>query len=115
MSKTMNITRRSALLHLGTALGASTCLALPAWAQQYTMKLSTTAAADLDVAWLNALKANVETASHGAIKGQVYPASQLGTAQRTIEGVTMGTVEMVLNASGMYEGLEPRFGALAIP
>ncbi len=106
-------TRRTTLLNLAALLGAGAVL--PAWAQQFTMKLSTTASADLDVAWLNALKAGVEAGSQGKIKGQVYPASQLGTAQRTIEGVSMGTIEMVLNASGMYEGLEQRFGALAIP
>jgi TRAP-type transport system periplasmic protein len=109
--------RRTTLLQLGAMLGAGAALGftLPAHAQQFTMKLSTTASSDLDVEWLNALKAGVEVGSQGKIKGQVYPASQLGTAQRTIEGVTMGAIELVLNASGMYEGLEPRFGALAVP
>lgn len=109
------LTRRDALAGLA-ALAAGTGFALPARAQAArTMKLSTTAAADLDVAWLQALKTHVEAGSQGRLKAQVYPASQLSTAQRTIEGVAMGTIEMVLNASGMYEGLEPRFGALAVP
>ncbi|WP_326542739.1 TRAP transporter substrate-binding protein [Pseudorhodoferax sp.] len=102
--------------HLLTLAGLSALAHVPrAQAQAFTMKLSSTASADLDIDWLNAYKAQVEAASLGRVKGQVYPASQLGSAQRTIEGVSMGTVEMVLNASGMYEGLDPRFGALAVP
>lgn len=105
--------RRSHLLQLGAL--ALLGIAPLARAQSFTMKLSSTASADLDIDWLNAYKANIEAATQGKVKGQVYPASQLGTAQRTIEGVSMGTIEMVLNASGMYEGLDPRFGALAVP
>ena len=109
--------RRTHLLQLAGLFGAGMAPStLPlALAQSLTMKLSSTASADLDVDWLNAFKANSEAATQGRVKGQVYPASQLGTAQRTIEGVSMGTIEMVLNASGMYEGLDPRFGVLAVP
>ncbi|CAN5413360.1 DctP family TRAP transporter solute-binding subunit [soil metagenome] len=86
-----------------------------AHAQSFTMKLSATTTEELGTDWLNAYKANLEAATQGKVKGQVYPSSQLGTAQRTVEGVSMGTIEMVLNASGMYEGLDPRFAALAVP
>jgi TRAP-type C4-dicarboxylate transport system substrate-binding protein len=86
-----------------------------AGAADFTMKLTTTASNDLDSKWLELLKQGVEAESGGKIKANVYPASQLGSAQTTIEGVTMGTVEVAINASGTYEGLEPRFGVLAVP
>ena len=90
-------------------------LVRPAWAEDFTMKLTTTASNDLDAEWLTLLKQGVESASGGRIRANVYPASQLGSAETTIEGVTMGTVEVTLNASGVYEGLEPRFAVLAVP
>ena len=105
--------RRLCLAHLA-GLGALALLPV-ARAQNLVMKLTTTTSDDLGVDWLNAYKVNLEAATQNKVKGQVYPASQLGTAQRTIEGVSMGTVEMALNASGMYEGLDARFGALAVP
>jgi TRAP-type C4-dicarboxylate transport system substrate-binding protein len=84
-------------------------------AQQFTMKLSTSTSGDALVEWLNTLKKGVEASSGGKIKVEVYPASQLGAIPRTIEGVAMGTIEMSLNASGFYEGLEPRFAVFNTP
>ena len=65
----MNQNRRTTLVQLGSLLGASAGLglSLPVRAQQFTMKLSTTASADLDVEWLNALKAGIEAASQGKV------------------------------------------------
>ena len=108
--------RRNHLLQIaGLATLASPFMARSAWAQGLTMKLTATTSEELGTDWLNAYKANIEAATQGKVKGQVYPASQLGTAQRTIEGVSMGTVEVALNASGMYEGLDPRYAVLAVP
>jgi len=84
-------------------------------AADFTMKLTTTASNDLDAEWLELLKRGVEAASGGKIQANVYPASQLGSAQTTIEGVTMGTIEVAVNASGTYEGLEPRLAIFAVP
>ena len=84
-------------------------------AQQFTMKLSTSTRGDALNEWLNTLKKGVEAGSGGRIKVEVYPASQLGAIPRTIEGVALGTIEMSLNASGFYEGLEPRFAVLNTP
>jgi TRAP-type C4-dicarboxylate transport system substrate-binding protein len=105
--------RRHHLKQLAALAGLG--MAPPLYAQSLVMKLSTTASGDLDVDWLEAYKKHIEAATAGKVKGQVYPASQLGTAQRTIEGVSMGTIELTLNASGLYEGLDARFGALAVP
>jgi TRAP-type C4-dicarboxylate transport system substrate-binding protein len=112
----MDTSRRLLLKALpGLALAGGLGFSTGARAEDFTMKLTTTASNDLDSKWLELLKAGVETASAGKIKANVYPASQLGSAETTIEGVTMGTVEVAINASGVYEGLEPRFAVLAVP
>jgi TRAP-type C4-dicarboxylate transport system substrate-binding protein len=112
----MDISRRLLLKTVpGLALAGSFGFSARAWAEDFAMKLTTTASNDLDTKWLELLKAGVEAGSAGKIKANVYPASQLGSAETTIEGVTMGTVEVAINASGVYEGLEPRFAVLAVP
>ena len=112
----MDISRRS-LIKAASGLAAVGSLGFAgrAWAEDFTMKLTTTASNDLDTEWLTLLKQGVEAASGGKIKANVYPASQLGSGETTVEGVTMGTVEVALNASGIYEGLEPRFAVLSVP
>jgi TRAP-type C4-dicarboxylate transport system substrate-binding protein len=98
------------------ALVASLLIAAgTAGAQQHTMKLSTSTSGDALVEWLNTFAKGVNLSSGGKVKAEVYPASQLGPIPRTVEGVALGTIEMSLNASGFYEGLEPRFAVLNTP
>jgi len=84
-------------------------------AQTITMRLATTTTNDADVEWLNTFGIGVQTRSNGRIKFEVYPSGQLGSAQRTAEGVVLGTVAVTLNASGFFESLEPRFGIFSAP
>src|SRR3982751_4771081 len=83
--------------------------------QTYIMKLSPSASGDALVEWLNTFAKGVQASSGGRIKAEVYPASQLGSIPRTIEGVALGTIEMSFNASGFYEPFEPRFAVLSAP
>jgi TRAP-type transport system periplasmic protein len=94
---------------------AAAALVGTANAQQFTMKLSTSTSGDALVEWLNSFAKGVQSSSGGRIKAEVYPASQLGSIPRTIEGVALGTIEMSFNASGFYEPLEPRFAVLSAP
>jgi len=82
---------------------------------QQTMKLSTSTSGDALVEWLNTFAKGVNTSTGGKVKAEVYPASQLGSIPRTIEGVALGTIEVSFNASGFYEPLEPRFAVLSAP
>jgi TRAP-type C4-dicarboxylate transport system substrate-binding protein len=82
---------------------------------QTVMKLSTSTQGDALVEWLNVFAKGVNTSTAGKVNAQVYPASQLGPIPRTVEGVALGTIEMSLNASGFYEGLEPRFAVFNTP
>ena len=91
-----------------TALAAC-ALALPAAAQQFTMKLSCPTVNDMNVEYMKAMKAGIEPKSGGKIKVELYPANQLGQIPRTVEGVALGTIEMTLVASGFFIGMDPRY------
>jgi TRAP-type transport system periplasmic protein len=113
----MGITRRRIIQSLPAFLSSAGLgmLGRAEGAQAVTMQVATSASDDLDTEWLALLKQGTERASAGQIKVNVYPASQLGSTQTMIEGVVMGTLQITINASGTYEGLDPRFAALAVP
>ena len=96
-------------------ISASVLSSGAALAQQYTMKLATSTNNDPTFEWLSTFKRGVEAASGGKIKAEIYPSNQLGSIPRTIEGVALGTIEVVMSASGFFEGIEPRFAVLAAP
>ncbi len=98
----------SVIMACGLACGS-------ALAQTVTMKLSTSTSGDAINEWMRLLKQGVESRAAGKIKIEIYPASQLGSIPRTIEGVALGTIELSMNASGFYESLEPRFSVFAAP
>jgi len=95
--------------------GALLAVALSASAQQFTMKLSSPTINDVSQEWMKAFKAGVESRSGGKIKVEIYPAGQLGPIPRTVEGVALGTIEMVLPATGFLAALEPRFVVFDAP
>lgn len=52
----------------------------------------------------------------GALRVQVFPSCQLGSGEREmIEGVKLGTLEMVLTASAPIAGFEPKFMLFDLP
>ena len=95
--------------------GALLAVALSASAQPFTMKLSSPTINDVSQEWMKAFKAGVESRSGGKIKVEIYPAGQLGPIPRTVEGVALGTIEMVLPATGFLAALEPRFVVFDAP
>ncbi|MSQ21145.1 MAG: TRAP transporter substrate-binding protein [Betaproteobacteria bacterium] len=100
---------------LASVLIALWMVSAGAVAQTFTMKLSTSTNGDAINEWFRLLKQGVEARAGGRIKIEIYPASQLGSIPRTIEGVALGTIELSMNASGFYESLEPRFSVFAAP
>ena len=101
-------------LFTGSA-AASLLAARGARAASFTMQLTSTASGDFDQEWMEEFKKAVEADSHGQIRANVYPGSQLGSGPTTVEGVTLGTIEFTINASGTYEAMEPRFAVLSVP
>ncbi len=92
------------------ALALAGCFAgVQAQQKTFTMKLSTPALNDTNHEFYKQFKAGVEARSGGRIKVDIFPAGQLGPLPRTIEGVTLGTVDIDQPATGFLVGLEPRF------
>jgi TRAP-type C4-dicarboxylate transport system substrate-binding protein len=59
--------------------------------------------------------AAVERDSGGRIKGEVYPASQLGSIPRQIEGVQFGSIQVALVPPEFFVGVDERFEVMAAP
>jgi TRAP-type C4-dicarboxylate transport system substrate-binding protein len=92
-------------------------LATPAHAQgnPIVMKLSTATINDTQHEWLKRFAAAVEKDSGGRIKGEVYPASQLGAIPRQIEGVQFGAVQGWAGPPEFLVGVDERYEVLSAP
>ena len=99
------------------AVGLLACMLAVAGAsaQQFTIKISSPTANDVTQEWMKTFKSGVEGRSKGRIKVEMYPANQLGQIPATVEGVALGTIEIVIPASGFFVGLEPRFAIFDVP
>src|SRR5438093_6614293 len=89
--------------------------AVPARAQQFTMKLSQPTINDVTYEYFKRMKAGIEQRSAGKIKVEIYPANQLGQLPAVVEGVALGTIEMAFSANGFWVSLEPRFQVFDAP
>ncbi len=88
---------------------------LPAVAQDYTIKVASSTANDVISHWMETFKAGVEEGSDGRIAVELYPANQLGQVPATIEGVSFGTIEVTVPASGFFVPMDSRFEVLDTP
>jgi TRAP-type C4-dicarboxylate transport system substrate-binding protein len=57
----------------------------------------------------------VEKDSGGRIKGEVYPASQLGSIPRQIEGTQFGAIQVATVPPEFFVGIDERFEVMAAP
>jgi TRAP-type transport system periplasmic protein len=57
----------------------------------------------------------VEKDSGGRIKGEVYPASQLGSIPRQIEGTQFGAIQIATTPPEFFVGVDERFEVMATP
>ena len=89
--------------------------AIPANAQQFTMKLSQPTINDVTYEYFKRMKAGIEQRSGGKIKVDIYPSNQLGQLPAVVEGVALGTIEAASSANGFWISLEPRFQVLDAP
>ncbi|MBX9845237.1 MAG: TRAP transporter substrate-binding protein [Xanthobacteraceae bacterium] len=100
------------------AAGIAACgmlAAMPAGAQQFTMKLSQPTVNDVTHEYFKRMKAGIEQRAAGKIKVDIYPANQLGQLPAVVEGVALGTIEAAASANGFWVSLEPRFQVLDAP
>jgi len=119
----MSSNQWAAALKAGTSAAFAAAVALaglaaPANAQAtspITMKLSTATVNDTQHEWLKRFAAAVEKDSGGRIKGEIYPASQLGSIPRQIEGTQFNSIQVWCGPPEFLVGVDERYEALSAP
>jgi TRAP-type C4-dicarboxylate transport system substrate-binding protein len=81
----------------------------------YVMKMSLATINDTQHEWVKMFVAAVEKDSGGRIKGQIYPASQLGSIPRQIEGVQFGAIQGWVGPPEFLSGVDERFEVMSAP
>jgi TRAP-type C4-dicarboxylate transport system substrate-binding protein len=99
-------------LALSFALGLSAAVAQD---KTYTMKIALPTLNDPSYFFAKAYAAALEKDSGGRIKPEVYPASQLGSIPRMIEGTQFGAIQCVIIPPEFYVGIDERFELMAAP
>ena len=79
------------------------------------MKVSVPTLNDAPHEFSKRFAAAVEKDSGGRIKGQVYPASQLGSIPRQIEGAQFGSIQVAVIPPDFFVGIDERFEVMAAP
>src|SRR6202795_1562152 len=98
-----------------TAIMAAGVPRLHAEGAPIVMKLSTATLNDTQHEWMKRFVAAVERDSGGRIKGEVYPASQLGSIPRQVEGVQLGAIQAADVPPEFFVGGDERFEVMAAP
>jgi TRAP-type transport system periplasmic protein len=106
--------RRRQFLHL--AGGALTLGIARAQDKTYVMKVTGSTINDAPHLFMKNFAAAVERDSGGRIKGEVYPASQLGSIPRQIEGTQFGAIQVSAGTPPeFFVGVDERFEVMAAP
>ena len=84
-------------------------------AKTYVMKLSLATINDTQHEWVKMFVAAVEKDLGGRIKGEIYPASQLGSIPRQIEGVQFGAIQCWVGPPEFLVGVDERFEVMSAP
>jgi TRAP-type C4-dicarboxylate transport system substrate-binding protein len=100
-------------LRLLSALSFSLAAA-PALAQT-VMKAGTATINDVQHEYLKRFAERIAKQAPGKLKVEVYPAEQLGSNPRMLEGLTLGTVEAVIGPPEFIVGVDPRFQVVGAP
>ena len=110
MSRRAAIAAGACVLVLALAHGAAT-----AQEKSYVMKITTPTLNAAPDAFAKAFGAAVGKDSGGRIKTEVYPASQLGTIPRQIEGTQFGAIQCAVIPPEFFVGIDERFEVMAAP
>ncbi len=87
----------------------------PGAAATINFKCATATINDTQHEWCKRYAARLERRSDGRIKAQIFPASQIGSIPRMIEGVQLGTIEAWMGPPDFLVGVDPRFQVLTAP
>ena len=99
-------------IHLAAA--CAFLLAGPAAAQP-VMKIGTATINDVQHEYAKRFAAVIEKQAPGKLKVEVYPAEQIGSNPRMIEGLSLGTVEGLIGPPEFMVGVDPRYQILGAP
>jgi TRAP-type transport system periplasmic protein len=111
-------------IQVRTASSAGACILLLALSfgaaqaaddKTYVMKLGTATINDAQHEWCKRFVAMVEKDSGGRIKGEIYPASQLGPIPREIEGMQFGAIQGYIGPPEFLVGVDERYEVLSAP
>jgi TRAP-type C4-dicarboxylate transport system substrate-binding protein len=115
-SKGRAITARAAAAAGTCALSVALTLgAAQAQDQTFLMKISTPTLHAGPDRYADNYAAAIEKASGGRIKAQVYPASQLGSIPRQIEGTQFDAIQCEVAPPEFFVGVDKRFEIMAAP
>jgi TRAP-type transport system periplasmic protein len=81
----------------------------------FVMKLGTLTINDSTHEWLKEYAAAVERDSGGRIKCEIFPAGQLGSAAREIEGTQFGSIQLIVMPPDFLAGIDERFETVSAP
>jgi TRAP-type transport system periplasmic protein len=95
--------------------GLFTAAPLRASAAPIIMKIGTATLNDTQHEWMKRYKAAVERDSKGRIQVQLYPASQLGSIPREIEGTQFGAIQGWMGPPEFLNGVDERYEVLSAP
>jgi TRAP-type transport system periplasmic protein len=107
--------RRTTAAAVATAALLLTAAPVYAQSNPIVMKLSTATINDTQHEWLKRFAAAVEKDSGGRIKGEIYPASQLGAIPRQIEGVQFASIQGWTGPPEFLVGVDERYESLSAP
>src|ERR1700728_1014286 len=103
-------TAGAAAMALALSLGAPS-----AQDKIYTMKISLPTLNDPSYFFAKNYAAAIERDSGGRIKPEIYPASQLGSIPRQIEGVQFGAIQCAVIPPEFFVGVDDRFEVMTAP
>jgi TRAP-type transport system periplasmic protein len=113
--KRANVWRMAAACAFVLSFAAPHNAARAAGDKTYVMKIGLATINDAQHEWAKRFAAMVEKDSGGRIKGQIYPASQLGPIPREIEGVQFGAIQGYIGPPEFLVGVDDRFQVLSAP
>jgi TRAP-type transport system periplasmic protein len=87
----------------------------PAVAQSTLIRVATATLNDVQHEWMRRFAVEIENTSHGRLKAEIYPASQLGSIPRMIEATQLGSIQIWLGPPEFMVGVDPRFELLSAP
>jgi TRAP-type C4-dicarboxylate transport system substrate-binding protein len=117
----MSFTLRETLMRTAAAVVFATACALPPGAARaqdkppIVMKISLAALNEALHQFAKDYAALIDKDSGGRIKTEIYPASQLGSIPRQIEGTQFGAIQCVVTPPEFFSGVDERYEVMAAP